>query len=287
MTSPEWGVVLGLTLGMGLLLLVRGPAAHRETASPTRRRLRSLLAEAGLQGVTPARLVTASVALALATFVFVLGVSQSWTVSLAFGALASYGPLALVRHRIRQRRTELRTLWPDVIDNIASAVRAGLSLPEALGQVGDRGPEALRPAFRAFADEYRVSGRFGTALDGLKDRLADPVGDRVVEALRLARDVGGHDLGRLLRTLAVFLRDDLRTRGEIVSRQSWTVNAARLAVAAPWVLLALLSLRPRAVEAYDSAAGLVVLVAGGAVSVVAYRLMLRLARLPLEARVLQ
>jgi tight adherence protein B len=99
--------------------------------------------------------------------------------------------------------------------------------------------------------------------------------------------VGGHDLGRLLRTLAVFLRDDLRTRGEIVSRQSWTVNAARLAVAAPWVLLALLSLRPQAVEAYDSAAGLVVLFAGGAVSVVAYRLMLRLARLPLEARVLQ
>ncbi len=229
----------------------------------------------------------ASTALAAATFFFVLGVSQSWTVSLAFGALASYGPLALVRHRMRQRRAELGTLWPDVIDNIASAVRAGLSLPEALGQVGERGPEALRPAFRAFADEYRVSGTFGTALDGLKDRLADPVGDRVVEALRLARDVGGHDLGRLLRTLAVFLRDDLRTRGEIVSRQSWTVNAARLAVAAPWVLLALLSLRPQAVEAYDSAAGMVLLVAGGAVSVVAYRLMLRLARLPLEARVLQ
>jgi tight adherence protein B len=40
------------------------------------------------------------------------------------------------------------------------------------------------------------------------------------------------------------------------------------------------------VEAYDSAAGAVVLLVGGVVSVAAYRLMLRIARLPAEERVL-
>jgi tight adherence protein B len=145
----------------------------------------------------------------------------------------------------------------------------------------------MRPAFKAAADEYRVSGRFAQALDVLKAELADPVGDRVVEALRLAREVGGHDLGRLLRSLSGFLRDDLRTRGEIQSRQSWTVNAARLAVAAPWILLGLLALRPQAVAAYDSAAGIAVLTFGAGVSCVAYLLMLRIARLPSEERVLR
>jgi tight adherence protein B len=162
-----------------------------------------------------------------------------------------------------------------------------MSLPEALEQVGTSGPDAMRGAFCSFAEEYRISGRFGEGLDRLKADLADPVGDRVVEALRVAREVGGSDLGRVLRTLAAFLRDDARTRGELESRQSWTVNAARLAVAAPWVLLVLLSTRPQAVEAYDSAAGLVVLLGGAGVSVLAYRVMLRVGRLPEEARVLR
>ena len=60
------------------------------------------------------------------------------------------------------------------------------------------------------------------------------MGDRLVESLRIAREVGGTDLGHLLRTLSGFLREDARTRAELETRQSWTVNAARLAVAAPW-----------------------------------------------------
>jgi tight adherence protein B len=124
-------------------------------------------------------------------------------------------------------------------------------------------------------------------LDRLKAALADPTGDRIVESLRLARQVGGTDLGRLLRTLSAFLREDARTRAELESRQSWTVNAARLAVAAPWIMLGLLSLRPEAVRAYNSATGLVVLAIGGAVCFVAYRLMIVLGRLPQEERVLR
>jgi tight adherence protein B len=50
--------------------------------------------------------------------------------------------------------------------------------------------------------------------------------------------VGGGDLGRLLRSLSTFLREDARTRSELESRQAWTVNGARLAVSAhettPW-----------------------------------------------------
>jgi tight adherence protein B len=91
----------------------------------------------------------------------------------------------------------------------------------------------------------------------------------------------------LLRTLSAFLREDARTRGELESRQSWTVSAARLAMAAPWILLALLALRPEAVAAYNSAAGAAVLLVGAAVSIAAYRVMLRIGRLPEEARVLR
>jgi len=164
---------------------------------------------------------------------------------------------------------------------------SGLVTSPTLNQIAVRGPLLLRAPFARFGEDYRASGRFGACLDRLKDDLADPVGDRIVESLRMAREVGGSDLGRLLRTLSAFLREDVRTRAELETRQGWTVNAARVAVASPWVLLALLSMRPEAVRAYDSSAGLVVIATGAAVSFAAYRLMLRIGRLPEEERVLR
>jgi len=286
------GAVIGLTFGLGALLVWQSVSGRPERPSRPRGRtlsdrLRDLIAEAGLESVTPAQVLGSCLGSGL--FVLLVGflVSGTVTVAAVFATGAAYAPVALVRHRARQRRQELRELWPDAVDNLASAVRAGLSLPEALTQLGQRGPEALRRPFARFGEEYRATGRFHVCLDHLKDRLADPTGDRIVESLRIAREVGGSDLGRLLRTLSGFLRDDARTRAELESRQSFIVNAARLAVAAPWLLLGVLSLRTTAIKEYDSAAGLIVLALGAGTCVVAYRLMIRLGRLPEEERVLR
>lgn len=284
------GAILGLLLGTGLLLVWRALTSdppRRSTRPGWRDRLAESLAQAGIEGVSPGRLVGVSAVLGLVGFVLVAGVSRVALLGLVFGAFAASVPYAAVRARRRRRTVELRDVWPDVVDNLGSAIRAGLALPEALAQLGVRGPEPLRPYFARFAADYRASGRFGDCLDRLKAALADPVGDRVVESLRLAREVGGSDLGRLLRTLSGFLREDARTRAELETRQGWTVSAARLALAAPWLLLLLLSTRPQAVAAYRTASGALVLLGGGAVSFVAYRLMLWIARLPEEQRVLR
>ena len=284
------GALLGLLLGLGLLLLwqSRIPVRARPPGGPVwQARTRDLLTQAGVEGVTPVQLVVASATLGLLVLVVVLATSRVLVIGVVFGVFGALLPLVLVRRRRAQRVVELREVWPEAVDNLASAVRAGLSLPEGLTQLGARGPEQLRSAFRRFGEDYRATGRFAESLDRLKDNLADPVGDRVVEALRLAREVGGTDLGRLLRTLSAFLREDARTRAELETRQGWTVNAARLALGAPWVLLLLLSTRPEAVAAYGSTAGALVLLVGGGISLLAYRVMLSIARLPDERRVLR
>jgi tight adherence protein B len=287
------GALLGLLFGTGVVLVWSSlrPRAARARA-PARRpgwreRTAESLAQAGIESVSPGALVASSLGVGAVTALVMLGLSRSAPIAAAFALIATLGPRALVRMRQRQRQAELRELWPEVVDNIASAVRAGLSLPEALGQLGTRGPEPLRRPFQRFGEDYRATGRFAESLDRLKASLADPVADRIVESLRTAREVGGTDLGRLLRTLSAFLREDARTRAELETRQGWTVNAARLAVAAPWVLLGLLSTRPEAVRAYNSGAGVVVLASGGAVCLVAYRTMIRIGRLPREERVLR
>jgi tight adherence protein B len=243
--------------------------------------------QAAMESVSLRTLAVTCVGLGFTTFAGVWAVSGVASIAACFALMATWSPVAVIRGRARRRRQRLRDVWPEVVDNLASGVRAGLSLPEALAQIADRGPEPLRPAFATFAVDYRTSGRFGNALDALKERLADPVADRICEALRITREVGGSDLGRLLRSLSAFLREDARTRSELEGRQSWTVYAARLAVAAPWLVLALLATRAESVAAYARPEGVAVLAIGGGCSVLAYRLMVRIGRLPEETRVLR
>ncbi|GAA3611969.1 type II secretion system F family protein [Marihabitans asiaticum] len=284
------GILVGLLLGSGLFCIwwSTWPRTERVRERPRLLvRVEDDLAQAGHHTITPRVLFLASGLCSLFVFLGVFALTTVASVAFCFAAMAGWLPMALVRMRARRRRAKLRDVWPDVVDNITSAVRAGLALPEALAQLSHRGPEELRPVFAEFASDYRTSGRFAESLDRLKHRLSDPVGDRLVESLRIAREVGGSDLGVLLRTLSSFLREDARTRAELETRQSWTVNAARLAVGAPWLVLAMLCTRPQSIAAYDSRAGLVVLVVGAALSIAAYRLMMRIGRLPDETRVLR
>lgn len=146
------------------------------------------------------------------------------------------------------------------------------------------GPVPLRFAFEAFSRDYSANGRFASALDRMKEEIADPVADRIVEALRIARSVGGADLTRLLQDLALLLREDARVRGELEARQSWTVGAARLGLAAPWVVLLLLSGGGGSAAVWNSPGGIAVLCSGAGICVIAYLTMKALSRLSVDPR---
>ena len=280
------GALIGLGVGLGALLIVLGVSVPRTVRDTRVSRLRRLIDRAGLERVSPSGVVAGCAGLALVSGLLVLAISGVAVVGLLAAIVAGYLPVAVLQRRARTRSVALRSAWPDAVDMLGSAVRAGMSLPEAVIDMGVRGPEALRPAFTAFAADYRASGSFALALEQLKDLLRDPVADRVIVSLGIAREVGGSDLGRVLATLSDFLRQDARARGEIEARQSWTVNAARVAVAAPWITLLLLCTRPETVAAYSTATGAAILIGSAVLSVVAYRVMTAIGKLPDEPRVL-
>lgn len=285
------GALLGLTLGVGLLLIWRsGSRAPQPDATATPgwlMRRTDLVRQAGVDGVGSSQLLGAQALAAVLAFVLVLVITSTVTVATCFAVFGCFAPVIMLRRMRRRRQVALRELWPEAIDNLASAVRAGMSLPEGLSALAIRGPAELRAPFGRFGAAYRASGRFGECLDALKDDLADPVGDRVCETMRVAREVGGSDLGTVLRTLSELLRSDARTRAELETRQGWVVNAARLAVAAPWLVLLLLGTQSATLVAYDSARGSLLLAIGAGVCVLAYRIMLRIGRLPEDQRVLR
>lgn len=282
-------VAAGLLLGLGLLLCASPFLSPRTAATSAPRRSwldgwRERLAQAGLGRVAVGVPIAVSVLTGVVAGAVVLAVAPVPALALAAAGLGAALPVAVLSARARALRKALRLAWPDLVDHLVSGIRAGVPLAEAVGALADVGPAETRLAFRSFERRALGSGNLATALDGLKADLADPIGDRIVETLKLARDVGGAELPAILRTLAASLRADAALRSEVEARQSWVRGAARLGVVAPWVVLLLLASRPEAAAAYNSPAGVVLLVVGLVVTVVAYRVMIALGRLPEERR---
>jgi tight adherence protein B len=281
-------IAWGLLLGIGLLLaaspiLWPGREAQSERASLSAR-ARDILVQAGMARVGLGTVAVVSVILGIAAAALVFALVPVVAVAGAAGVVVLSLPGAVVFWRARAQRRATRVVWPDVVDHLVSAVRSGLALPDSVVTLAHSGPPITRAAFADFERDYRMTGRFADSLDRLKDRLADPVADRIIETLRMSREVGGNELTTVLRNLAVYLRQDAAIRSEVEARQSWIVNAARLGVAAPWIVLLLLSTRPEAAQAYNSPAGIALIVVGLGLSVVAYRLMIGIGRLPEERR---
>ena len=195
-----------------------------------------------------------------------------------------FGLLTVPRFRMARRIHQ--DVWPDVVDNLASAIRAGLSLPQAIAEIATSGPELVRPAFKQCALHYQQTGNFNESLYMLREEFSDAATDKICTALHIAYEVGGADLGLVLRSLSEVLREDARVRSEIAARQSWTVNGAKLAVAAPWLTALILSTRSGTAAVYFSASGTRMLILCAGVSVVAYLTMMRIGRLPAPVRLL-
>lgn len=143
------GAVAGLMLGLGLL--AAWSSTWPPTQSPRAGRLRTswddLAARAGLHTVGLGPFAAVCVGVSVVVFVVALGLGMAISVALAFALIALGAPMAYVHHRSQRRRVELRTLWPDVVDDLTSAVRAGLTLPEAMVAMAERGPWNCAPTW--------------------------------------------------------------------------------------------------------------------------------------------
>ena len=185
----------------------------------------------------------------------------------------------------KKSNKDFANIWADVVDDLASAIRAGLSLPQAMVLIADSGPEVIRSSFKEAMNRYQVTGDFIGSLIALSDLVKDPIADKFVSALQIAYEVGGTDLGSLLRTLSEVIRDENKLRGEIDARQSWTINGAKLAIAAPWFTVLILGTRQSAMSVYLSAPGIRLLIACALFSVLAYFTMLKIGQLPKAQRI--
>jgi len=281
-----FSVVVGLSLGVGLWLWVVPPEAS-QPVRPTPRLMEplvKLMDEAGFAHLNPwtAGGVVVLVATAVGFVVtLLLPVLVLGPLAAIATALVAY---AFVLRERGARRQRLRVAWPGVIDHIRAGIRSGSDVVRAVAALPPSLPPDIAETVELFRDDLARGMSSDMALGEWGKRLADPVGDRIVEVLRMAGEVGGTDLPDVLNSLQRSVRHDIAVREDATAKQSWVRSAAVMAVAAPWVVLVVIGSRGDTLQSYQSVEGYIVLVVGAVVSAVAYRMMHAIGSLPPQRR---
>ena len=271
-------IACGILLGLGISLVVIPARTRRQS------RVRYWFDEAGLAGVplTVICVVMATVAV-IASALAAMMIPLPSIVPLGFvvGCGVPIVALASARNRRRQRA---RALWPDVIDSIRVALRSGSTLADAVTAAATIVPREWRTAWTELESNLRRGSDVDSAMRRLQRALADPIADRVVESIVVAREYGGTALPAVLAELGRSVRRESAMRHEVQSRQSWVRHAATLGVVSPWIVLALLSSKPENREAYSTIAGTLLIVVSAGVTAVAYFVMRALGSIREPAR---
>lgn len=222
---------------------------------------------------------------AVITFVVVYGLTGLAVVAAVPALVVATLPRAYFSRARAKRLASVQDAWPDGIRDILASIRAGSSLPVALESLARFGPPPLREAFQGFTVYSRSLGVV-QALEIVRDDLADPTSDRVIEVLILAYERGGAVVPAILADLA-----------EATTRDSWALEQirtetlehkinSRVVFVLPWLVLVAITSKPGAFrDFYSTPSGILVVVLGGVMSLVGVAIASRLGAIPAEPRV--
>lgn len=289
---PGAFAAVGVALGVGLWLAVESLfwGSADATPAPLQRpsrvlgKVRSLLAEAGHPKVDPVVFLVTVLVLAAGVGVMVVAIVPIPVLSVLSSAAMMLAGFAYLRQQREARFHRLQQAWPGVIDHLRAGIRSGSDVTAAVMALPDTLPSEINRPVWEFRHNIRRGYDTDQALSELSSRLANPVGDRVCEVLRMAHEVGGTDLPTVLLQLQQSVRSDIAVREDARAAQSWIRSAALLALCAPWIVLLVIGTREQTLTAYQSLEGTLILVVGAIVSVVAYRMMKSIGALPVASR---
>jgi tight adherence protein B len=175
--------------------------------------LQQLLVEAGLK-YTVGVFVLASFFLGAAIGVIVWTVFKVFVAAVILGIAAAFLPLMYVRYKRTKRLETFEEQFPEAIDLIARAMRAGHALTTGLGMVADEIPAPVGEEFRRLYDEQNFGMSLPEALRALARRV--PILDArfFVTAVLTQRESGGN-LSEVLDNLASVMRERFKLKRHV------------------------------------------------------------------------
>jgi tight adherence protein B len=275
------GLAVALAIGLWTRVVGVGGRVRRDRWAAQRR----WLVQAGAQ-LTPAQFWTGSVAIGAAVFLAVVLLTRAPAVAVVPALSSTALPRFWYARRRVQRLRAVQEAWPDGLRELVAGIAAGMSLPQAICGLAASGPPPLQEAFARFPTLMRLTGVV-PALEVVREELADPTSDRVLEVLVMAHQRGGRLVSELLADLAAATTEDVRTLDEIATSALEQKINARAVFVLPWLVLLALTAQPGHFrDFYRSPGGLLVVALAGIASALGMVLLGHLGKEPVEQRVL-
>jgi tight adherence protein B len=130
------------------------------------------------------------------------------------GAIGLMLPFAWLAHRRSSRLKKFEEQFPEALDLLSRAIRAGHAFQTAMGMVGDELPPPVGAEFKNTFDRQN----FGLPLNDVMGELADrvPIMDVrfFVTAVAIQRETGGN-LAEILDNLAHVVRERFKIRRQV------------------------------------------------------------------------
>ena len=187
---------------------------------------------------TPTRFVALSLGLAWAGFQVLL-----WWAPAALWALPGVtlglAPWALVRRRAGARARRFEQQFPEALDLLIRALRAGHSLSAGLQLVGEELPDPIGGEFAQMSHEIRLGQPVKRALDNLVLRIANPDVAFFATAVAVQQETGSN-LVEVLENLARVIRDRFQLLGKVRALTALGRASANLLVIWPAVMVLVL-----------------------------------------------
>ena len=196
------------------------------------------------------RLIIVAIVAAAATAAFTIGffgLGAHFVALLALGAAAG-APVLAIRRAQHAFERKFLDLFPDALDLMVRAVKAGLPVLDAMVSVGNEIRDPVGVVFRDAIDEMRIGADIETVLQRTADRIRVPDFRFFVVALALQRRTGG-SLADTLANLAYVIRrrKELRLKARALSAESKA--AATVLSSLPVITIgALMLFNPKAVQ---------------------------------------
>jgi len=217
------------------------------------------------------------------------GVAQEWLRVPALSLAVTVGVLALEYEfalRLSGRRQKsIQDSWPIVLESLESAAISGMSILESLRDLAESEQLMVSKEFDICCREIDSGIGLEEALTRLKQRLSNAAADFTIELIKMTNAFGSAGYVAALRNQSKSLRMDSILKAELDAKQGWVVGTAKLAVAAPWLIVCVLAIRPENAFTYGSSLGTIILLIGLAASAVALRIVYRIASSSTVSRV--
>ena len=168
-------------------------------------------------------------------------ITKSAYLGAAFALVFATFPWGVMKWLQQKRVAAFSAQLPEALFLIASAVRTGFSFTRAMEVAAKEMGDPLREEFEQVLTDCRVGIPEVEALQRLRGRIGLPEIDLISTGVALNLQVGGN-LSRILDTLANTVRERFRIAGEIKAVTAEGRLSATILVAAPLVLLMILSL---------------------------------------------